>query len=129
MTVSFGAQTNYEVATPTAVTFEITKRPVTVSAIAPDRDYDGTTGGQFSFTMGNLVAGDSRSDFEAIFGGSAVTAKDPGTYTLTVEIKDSAKTQNYVFDYVSNDFVIREVETESGLNVDDEIALPPETQE
>ena len=47
VTVSFGAQTNYEVAAPTAVTFEITKRPVTVSAIAPDRDYDGTTGGNF----------------------------------------------------------------------------------
>jgi hypothetical protein len=56
VTVSFGAQTNYEVAAPEAVTFEITKRPVTVSAIAPDRDYDGTTGGNFEFNMLGLVS-------------------------------------------------------------------------
>lgn len=128
VTVSFGVQTNYEVSAPKAVTFEITKRPVTVSAVAPDRDYDGTTGGDFEFNMLGLAAGDSKNDFEATFGGSAMTAKDPGTYTLTVTIKDSAKARNYEFDYVSNDFVIREVETETELNVDDEIALPPENQ-
>jgi hypothetical protein len=43
--------------------------------------------------------------------------------------KDSAKARNYEFDYVSDDFVIREVETEASGYVDDEIALPPETQE
>ena len=129
VTVSFGAQTNYEVAAPEAVTFEITKRPVTVSAIAPDRDYDGTTGGNFEFNMLGLAAGDSKNDFDVTFGGSAMTAKDPGTYTLTVTVKDSAKARNYEFDYVSNDFVIREVETEASGYVDDEIALPPETQE
>ncbi len=129
VTVSFGTQTNYEVTVTGAETFEITKRPVTVSAIAPDRDYDGTTGGNFKFYMLGLAAGDSKNDFDVIFGGSAMTAKDPGTYTLTVTVKDSAKARNYEFDYVSNDFVIREVETEPGLNVDDEIALPPETQE
>jgi hypothetical protein len=129
VTVSFSAQTNYEVAAPEAVTFEITKRPVTVSAIAPDRDYDGTTGGNFEFNMLGLAAGDSKNDFDVIFGGSAMAAKDPGTYTLTVTVKDSAKARNYEFDYVSDDFVIREVETEASGYVDDEIALPPETQE
>ena len=121
----FASQTNYEIKVRPA-TFTITKRLVTVSAIAPDRDYDGTTGGEFFFTMGNLAAGDRKNDFEAIFGGSALDAKDPGTYTLTVRIKDSAKTQNYEFDYVSNDFVIREVETEPETETD--VVTPPENQ-
>ncbi len=125
--VSFAAHTNYNF-NVSGVTCEITKRPVTVSAIAPDRDYDGTTGGDFKFNMLGLAAGDSKNDFEATFGGSAMTAKDPGTYTLTVTIKDSAKARNYEFDYVSNDFVIREVETGPETEVGTDITTPPETQ-
>ncbi len=118
----------------------ITKRAATVTAVATDRDCNGTAGGQFDFTIEGLAEGDEKKDFTATFGGSAKTAKDPGTYTLTVKILASDKSRNYDFTYVNDDFVIREVETEPETEPEpepepepeigvDDIVTPPETQE
>ncbi len=103
---------NYDI-TYQSATCEITKRALTVTAVATDRDYEaGVVGGTFDFTLEGLASSDSKNDFIAIYGGSAADATDAGTYTLTVELENSGKALNYEITYVSDDaFVINEVET------------------
>ncbi|MBQ3507514.1 MAG: hypothetical protein IJA91_03090, partial [Clostridia bacterium] len=94
-------------------TCKITKRALTVTAVATDRDYEaGAIGGAFDFTVEGLASTDSKNDFVATYGGSATTATNAGTYTLTVELENSGKALNYEITYVSDKaFVINEVET------------------
>ena len=86
-----------------------------ITAIAVDRDYDGkTVGGTFSFTVTGLVSGDSTASLGTpIYGGTAVNAKEVGTYVLTVRFDDPDVLKNYTdIEYVNdNDFRINAVET------------------
>lgn len=103
---------NYDITYGTA-TCVITKKALKVTAVATDRDYEaGVVGGTFDCTLDGLASGDSKSDFTVTYGGSATTATEAGTYTLTVVVDQSGKALNYEITYVSdNAFVIHPVET------------------
>lgn len=105
---------NYEI-TYGKATCVINKKALTVTAVATDRDYEsGVVGGTFDFTVEGLASGDSKSDFNVTYGGSAATATNAGTYTLTVAFEETGKALNYDITYVSDTgFEIREVVTET----------------
>ncbi len=91
-------------------TYTISKKSLLIIAKATDRVYDGTKGGSFAFEINGLVESDSIDDFGTpIYGGTAIDAVQPGTYTLTVQFSDSQISSNYEITYVYDDnFVISE---------------------
>jgi hypothetical protein len=61
-----------------------------VTAVAVEKVYDGTAGGDFSIVVDGLVDGDDIGILGTpIFYGDAVTAVDAGTYTLQVALSSS----------------------------------------
>ena len=88
--------------------FTISKKALTVKAIAKDRVYDGSVAGEFSVEMTGLASTDSVEDFgNLIWGGTATTAKNAGTYTLTVRVENSTLAENYEITYIPDtNFVI-----------------------
>ena len=98
---------NYDISYEDA-TFTITKKALTIKAVAKDRVYDGTVGGEFTVEMTGLASTDTTADFgDLIWGGTATTAKDAGTYELTVQVETSTLASNYEITYIPDeDFVI-----------------------
>ena len=89
----------------------ISIQKLVVKAVAEDRDYaKGQVGGTFSYTLNGIVAGDEGFLGEAVYAGSAVSAENAGTYTLSVSLPEFTLAGNYDIQYVDdNEFVIREV--------------------
>ena len=85
----------------------ISKKAITVYAVAKDRVYDGSAGGSFSYRVEGLVSGDSESILgTAIYTGTATTASAVGSYELNVIFEKAAGLANYTVSYVSDDFEI-----------------------
>ena len=110
LTVSFaenGVTRNYDIIC-ISDTFEITKKDLTITAVAEDRKYDETVvGGNFSYLLEGIVDGDEQYLGEPVYSGSAVTATESGSYILRVEFTKFDKANNYNIIYVEDlDFVI-----------------------
>jgi hypothetical protein len=116
LTVSFAENAvnrNYDI-TYISNVFEITKKDLTIVAIAEDRAYDeAMVGGNFSYSLEGLVDGDEQYLGKPIYGGSAVTATEVGSYILSVEFTEFVMAHNYNIVYVEDsDFVISASEVE-----------------
>jgi hypothetical protein len=116
LTVSFAENAvnrNYDI-TYISNVFEITKKDLTIVAIAEDRAYDeAMVGGNFSYSLEGLVDGDEQYLGKPIYGGSAVTAAEVGSYILSVEFTEFVMAHNYNIVYVEDsDFVISASEVE-----------------
>ncbi len=100
---------NYNITYANA-TYSISKKDLQIIAVATDRAYDGSTGGNFTFEMNGLVEGDTAESFGTpTFAGTAITATEAGTYTLTVSFPESQFSSNYEITYVPDEsFVISE---------------------
>ena len=98
---------NYDISYEDA-TFTIAKRALTIKAVAKDRVYNGSVGGEFTVEMTGLASTDTAEDFgDLIWGGTATTAKNAGTYKLTVQVEDSTLASNYEITYIPDEnFVI-----------------------
>ena len=110
LTVSFaenGVTRNYDIIC-ISDTFEITKKDLTITAVAEDRKYDETAvGGNFSYLLEGIVDGDEQYLGEPVYSGSAITATESGSYILRVEFTKFDKANNYNIIYVEDlDFVI-----------------------
>ena len=107
--VQLSGNDNYRITYGSEGTLKITRKTLTVTAVATDRAYEsGVTGGTFSYRVEGLVAGDTAEDLgEAVYSGTAVTAQEKGTYTLKVVLSDAASMTNYQVVYVDDtDFEI-----------------------
>lgn len=98
LSVSLGANnvnSNYEI-TYAAGESVITPKPITVTAKDASKIYNGQKGGVFDFEVDadQLAYGDTKSTLgTVVYGGTASTAKNVGTYTVTVT---SLGTGNYI---------------------------------
>ena len=111
LNVSFDNNTltkNYEIGYRTSYAV-INQKEITVTAIATDRKYNGKVGGQFDFKVEGLADGETAAILGTpIYEGTAVNAKDVGSYVLNVRFADSAAARNYKITYVSDSFEIYE---------------------
>lgn len=91
-----------------SATLTINKREASVTAISGGKIYDGTGYGAFSAQALNLAEGETTELLgNLVFGGEAVTAKDAGSYSLTVSIQDAtAAYENYVIRFISGTITI-----------------------
>ena len=113
--LSLPGNSNYEIIACNNGTFNITRKALTVTAVAANREYDGiTAGGIFSFIMEGLAARDTEADFgDPVYGGMAVSAVNAGSYTLTVRFGDTEISRNYDITYVDGAFEIFQTSTVS----------------
>ena len=106
-TVFFSGNDNYNIASILAGELTINKKSITVTPTATSKEYDGQVGGSFDYSVSGLVSGEFKEILgTAIFGGSATTAKDVGTYALTISIATSAAANNYTISYSQASFTI-----------------------
>lgn len=89
-------------------TLTIQKREASVTATSGGKFYDGTGYGAFSAQALNLAEGETTDTLGTlVFGGEAVTAKDAGSYSLTVSIHDTtAAYENYDIRFISGTITI-----------------------
>ncbi len=103
---------NYNINCDATASFNITPAKLTVTAVATDKVYDGTSNNTFSVNVEGLVNGEAIAELGYIkYGGTAVGAVEAGTYTLTAEITSGTEAQkikagNYVITYVPCAFSI-----------------------
>lgn len=106
LSVTLPGNDNYTITSYKAGTFEIKPKAISVRPTATSRVYDGTVGGEFGFTVTGLVSTDSESLLGTpTYGGAAVTAKNAGTYALTVQFP-SYTGENYTISYLTGSFEI-----------------------
>ena len=107
LSTSAGAKySNYNVRTSNG-TLRIDKAPLTLTLSAQNRVYDGTTGGNFSYSVDGLVGGESESVLGNIYySGTAVTAKNAGTYALSASFSGGSGLANYNVQCESAELVI-----------------------
>ena len=99
--------TNFLLSGVTQKSYTINKKQLTVSAVATDKVYDGTAGGEFSVKATGLVTKDTVEALgEPQFGGDAVSAVDAGEYTLSVSFEENEINKNYAISYETDTFVI-----------------------
>ena len=93
---------NYTVSVVTNATGSVSPRPITVTATASTKAYDGTISASAvpTITGGSLVAGDTRAFSETFNNAQVGTGK---TLTPTGTISDSSRGANYsvVYDYIT----------------------------
>lgn len=89
-------------------TLTINKREASVTASSGGKIYDGLGYGAFSAQASNLAEGETTDLLgNLVFGGEAVTAKDAGSYSLTVSIQNTtAAYENYELRFVSGSITI-----------------------
>lgn len=90
-------------------TLTIQKREASVTATSGGKIYDGTEYGAFSAKTHNFAEGETTDTLgKLVFGGEAVTAKDAGSYPLTVTVQDATEAyNNYELQFVSGTITIR----------------------
>lgn len=105
ITVTLPGHSNYHITKYTNATLTITPAPLTLSAVAQNKTYDGVAGGSFSYTVNGLVGNDTEALLGKItFEGTAVNAVNAGIYTL--EATTAANLKNYEIICLSADFEI-----------------------
>lgn len=98
---------NYLLVGDTEKTYTISKKSLTVGAVAADKVYDGKAGGNFTIRVQGLVGKDTAASLGApVFSGDAVTAVNAGSYTLSVSFEPNDVNANYDIVYTSDTFVI-----------------------
>ena len=97
------AANNYNITYSSQAAFTISKKNATVTAVAPsNKEYDGTgfSSSDYGFTTDGLVAGEALTD--PTYSGNILSAKNAGSYTLTVTFNSSnAVAKNYNITYVN----------------------------
>lgn len=98
---------NYLLVGDTEKTYTISKKSLTVGAVAADKVYDGKAGGNFTIRVQGLVGKDTAASLGApVFSGDAVSAVNAGSYTLSVSFEPNDVNANYDIVYTSDTFVI-----------------------
>lgn len=108
VSVVLPGNSNYEITSYQSGTYSIIKRALTVTAIATPKTYDGTVGGEFKFEVSGLANGETQEMLGApTYAGTALTAKNAGSYSLTVSLASNSVTQNYNIRYNAGTFEIK----------------------
>ncbi len=110
LTVYFNSNSvtnNYNI-TYESGTYTIMPKDLIITANSGNKVYDGLIGGSFDFTADGLVASDSKAQLGTpTYGGTAYTAKNVGSYKLTVELPpENTIVKNYSITYIEGDFDI-----------------------
>ncbi len=89
-------------------TYVIMPKDLTITANSGTKIYNGLIGGSFDFTADGLVASDTKAQLGTpVYGGTAATAKNVGSYKLTVELPpENTIVKNYSITYIEGDFDI-----------------------
>lgn len=96
---------NYTVSNP-SYAFTVEKRSLTVRFTDISKTYDGKTA-EYVYRTEGLAAGDTLADvLTLIYGGTALSAKDAGTYQIEATFTAEAKGGNYSVSIVSAQLVI-----------------------
>lgn len=85
ISLSGSSAANYTLTQPTGLTANITKRPLTIAADDKTKVADGNPFTNFTATYTGFASGQGSANLTGsiTFGGTAVGATEPGTYTIT----------------------------------------------
>ncbi len=100
---------NYSLSIATTPTFIITPASLTITADDKEKCADGSVyGDAFTVSYDGFLNGDDQSVLGnvLVFGGDAVTATDPGSYTISPSGQTAA---NYILSYLDGTLVINPV--------------------
>lgn len=105
MVASVSSSGNY-VLSSSECSYTVEKRSLTVRFTGISKTYDGKTA-EYVYRTEGLAAGDTLADvLTLIYGGTALSAKDAGTYQIEATFTAGAKGGNYSVSIVSAQLVI-----------------------